>query len=101
MGKRFRMGYLLVFRVSHRSPATLDGADNRLSALVDVNMFNRDFLLTLTAIALQCLNLRGVGAAEFVGLVQVLTPRIKRLIREHGAPVALHHHVVSRHHLRG
>jgi hypothetical protein len=61
------MGLILRFGL-HADP--LDVADNRLTPFLDVDVFDRDFLLTFAAMAVQCLQQRGVGAGDsFVRLV--------------------------------
>jgi hypothetical protein len=49
--------------VCHPTPG-LDGADDGLSALVDVNVLNGDLLLALTSVAVQGVEEQGVGARE-------------------------------------
>ena len=79
----------------------LDVADDRLPALVDVDVLDGDLLLALAAMAVQGFEQRGVGAGEPVRLVQVLAAALERLLAEHGAPVAFHRGVVAGEELGG
>ena len=98
------MGKLLCmssFLGSGRSPTPLDGADNSLAALVNMDVFDGHTLLpTLAPVAVQGVHQQGVGPGQLVGLVQVLLPPFEGLIRDHRAPVTLHGRAVGRHHLR-
>jgi hypothetical protein len=62
MGNCLCMGLPLIC-VCHPTPG-LDGADDGLSALVDVNVLNGDLLLALTSVAVQGVEEQGVGARE-------------------------------------
>ena len=53
------MGLILRFG-SHPTPRHI--ADNSLAAFVDVDVFDRDFLLALASVAIQGFQKRGVGA---------------------------------------
>ena len=98
------MGKLLCmssFLGSGRPPTPLDGADNSLAALVNMDVFDSHTLLpALTPMAVQGVHQQSVGPGQFVRLVQVFLPPFEGLIRDHRAPVTLHGSAVGRHHLR-
>jgi hypothetical protein len=71
-----------------------DGTDDRLPTSVDVDMFNRNLLLTLAAVAIKRVEQNRVSAGEFVRLAQVFAPALERLFPEHSAPVTFHRCVV-------
>src|SRR3954469_5947348 len=91
------MGLILAFPCY---PTPLDGTDNRLAALVDMDVFDRDLLLALAAMPVQGFEQRGVRPGEPVSLVQRLAPTLECLIPDHRAPEALHRSAVSRHQRR-
>ena len=53
---------LIGFSAVLRLRAPLDIPDNRLPALVDVNVLDRDFLLALAAVAIERVEKDGIGA---------------------------------------
>ena len=64
MGNLLCMGLILWFRYEP-SPRALDVADDGLAAFMNVDVFNRDFLLALAAVAVQRFEKCGVGAGEW------------------------------------
>jgi hypothetical protein len=50
-------------------PTPLHVADNGLPAFVDVDVFDRDFLLPFAAMAVQCFQQRGMRPRKLVGLI--------------------------------
>ena len=65
------MGLFLSFR-REPSPPALDVANDGLTAVVDVDVLDRDFLRSAGPVALQRLQLRGEGPRE---LIQGARPR--------------------------
>jgi hypothetical protein len=65
-----------------------------------VDVFHRDFLLALPAVAIERVEQHCEGASELAGLVQMLTPQGRRCIAIHGVFVAAHCGVVAGEHLR-
>jgi hypothetical protein len=62
--------------ISARHPTpTLDGADNGLTAGMDVDVLDRDLLLTFTPVPVQGLDKRDIGPRQLVGLGEALAPR--------------------------
>jgi hypothetical protein len=66
-------------------PPALDIADDGLAALVNVNMLDRDLLLTLAAVPVERIEQDRIAAREFVCLAQGFAPALERLFRELGA----------------
>jgi hypothetical protein len=72
----------------------VDGADNGVSALVDMDVFHSHFLLAFAAAAVECIEKKGIGAGELVRLGQVFAVRFEGLLGDHSAPVAFHGGIV-------
>ena len=70
----------------------LHSADNGLAPFVDMDVFNRYFLLSFTTMTIQGFQKRGIGPRELVCLAEVFAPALKRL---HGAAIAFHGGVVA------
>ncbi|WP_347264296.1 hypothetical protein [Nitrobacter sp.] len=77
-----------------------DHADHRLAAGMNVDVFDRDLLLTLAAMAVEGFEQRRVSARQLVGLGEVLAPPLEGLFADHGAPIAFHCSVVRGDQLR-
>jgi hypothetical protein len=58
-----------------------------LSAIVNVNMLHRDFLLPLPAMTIERIEQHRIGPAELVRLGQVFVSPLKSLLPEHPSPV--------------
>ena len=86
------MGLILQFGPSS---TPLHIANNGLSAFVDVDVFDRNFLLALAAMPIESFQKRGVGPRKLVCLAEVFASPFKRLLTDHGAPVAFHRGVVA------
>jgi hypothetical protein len=71
------MGLFLRFR-SHPTPLHI--ADDGLTAVVDVDVFDRDFLLSFAAMTVQRLQQGSVGARELVCLAKVFAATFKCLL---------------------
>ena len=91
------MGLILRFRPH---PTPLHIADNSLSAFVDVDVFNRYFLLSFATVSIEGFQKCGVGARKFVRLAQVLASPFKCLFTDHGAAIAFHRGIVASDELR-
>ncbi len=65
-------------------------AYDSLTSLMDMNMLDRDFLLTLATMAVQRFKQGGVGSGKLVRLGEVFAPSFQRLAAKHGPPVAFH-----------
>src|SRR5438270_10333486 len=59
-----------------------------------MDVFDRDLLLTLAAVAVERVEQRRIGAGKLVRLAQVFAAPLECLLKEHGAPVALHGGIV-------
>ena len=82
------MGLILGFGWS---PTPLvDVADDRLTALVDVDVFEGHTLLAFAAMTVQRLHERGVGPGELIRLVEVFVPPLERLLTEHRPAHTIH-----------
>jgi hypothetical protein len=55
-------------------------ADNDLSAFVNVDVFDRHFLLPFAAMAVRCFEQGGIRAGKLIGLIQILFAAFKRLL---------------------
>src|SRR4051812_22336509 len=84
---------------SARARARLDRTHDGLPARMHMDVLDRDLLLTLAPVPVQGLQQGDVGAGELVGLGEALLSALKSLVRDHGAPVALHSGTVRRDHL--
>src|SRR5207253_10265311 len=76
------------------SPRRPDHSNHRLTAGANVDVFHRDLLLAFAAMAVYRVEQHRIGAGEFVGLTQVLTPTLESLLAKHRAPVGLHGGIV-------
>ncbi len=72
-----------------RRPATIGAITCFEGPLLD-----RDLLLPLAAVAIECIQQEGIGTGKLVRLAQVLAMSLECLLGEHGAPVALHGSIV-------
>ena len=72
MGNCFCIGLFLFFRL-HPRPG-LNIADYGLAALMDVNVFDRDLLLSLSPVLVESFHGQRIGPSEFVGEAQILLP---------------------------
>ena len=59
-----------------------------------MDVLHGDLLLAFAAMTIEGVEEQGIGAGEFVGLVQGLTMAFERLLLDHSAPVAFHRGVV-------
>jgi hypothetical protein len=87
------MGLILKFRGSP-FPLGPDQANDGLAAGMHVDVFHCYLLLALTAMPVQSVQQHRVCARKLVGLVQVLTSALGRLLREHRASVTFHRGIV-------
>jgi hypothetical protein len=94
------MGLILKFPGSP-SPGGPHHADDSLTAGMHVDVLYRHLLLALAAMPVESLEEHGVRARQLVGLVQVPTSALRRLLRKHRAPIAFHRRVVRGEELRG
>ena len=78
MGNLLCMGLFLEFAgvPTPRLTGCGDHADHRLAARMDVDVFDRDLLLTLAAVAIERIKQDRIGAGKPVRLAQVLTVSI-------------------------
>jgi hypothetical protein len=88
------MGLTLWF-LSIPTPRRPNYPDHRLPAGMDVDVLHRDLLLTLPAVAVECVEQHGVGAGELVRLGEALAPALKGLLTDHAAAVAFHCRIVG------
>jgi len=95
MGNLFCMGLILRFRVIP-SPGGLNRANHSLPAGMHMDVLDRDFLLTLASVAIECVQQDRISPAKFIRLAETLTPTFEGLFRDHGSPVAFHGSIVSR-----
>jgi hypothetical protein len=82
-------------------PPALDVANDGLTAFVDVDVLDRDFLRAFAAMAIEGFQQRRVCPRQLARLVEILSPALERLFADHGAPVALHRCIVASDELRG
>ena len=68
----FASGCSSIFRLYPRPG--LDIADDGLAALMDVNVFDCDFLLSLAPVLVEGFHGQRIGPGEFVGEAEVLLP---------------------------
>ena len=87
------MGLILRYFASP-SPRGLDHSHQRMPAGVHMDVLNCDLLLALSAMSIERIEQTGVSPGQFVGLGQVFSMTLERLLAEHGAPVTLHRCVV-------
>src|SRR5262249_44815346 len=66
-----------------------------LSTGMHMDMFHRDLLLALAAVAVERIEQRSIGAGELVRLAKILLSALECLLAKHGAPVAFHCGVVG------
>lgn len=85
------MGLILRFG---EHPTPLNVADNRLPAVVDVNVFDRNFLLALPTMPVQRLQQRRMCARQLVRLSEIFFAAFKCLLGNHRPPIALHRCIV-------
>src|SRR5215207_7738040 len=77
--------------ISARHVSTgVNRSNNGLAPGMDVDVLDADLLLTLAAVSVQRFEKGGVGPRELVGLIEVLLPRLERLLGQHRPAVALH-----------
>ena len=93
-------GLFLSFR-REPSPPALDVANDGMTAFVNVNVLDRDFLRAFAAMAIEGFQQRRVCPRELARLVEILSPALERLFADHVAPVALHRCIVASDELRG
>jgi hypothetical protein len=75
--------------------------DDGLGAFVNVNVFDRDFLRALAAVAIEGFKQRRVCPRELIRLTEIFPPSQERLLAKHGAPVTFHRGVVTHYQLGG
>src|SRR5262245_47351492 len=78
----------------------VDLADDGLAALVDVDVFDNNFLLAFAAVFVESLEMKAIGSAELVAKIERLFPTLKILIRDHCALETLHCRAMASDHLR-
>jgi hypothetical protein len=72
------------------SPHPFDIADNGLSPFMDVDVFNGDFLLPLSAVSIQGFKQSSVGCAILVRLIEIFFATFECLLRIHRPPITFH-----------
>jgi hypothetical protein len=93
--RRFALqGLFLKFWATPSSPRGPNHADDGLAAGMHVDVLHRHLLLALAAMPVQSIEQPDIGWGQLVGLVQVLTSAVGRLLREHRAPVTFHRGIV-------
>src|SRR3984957_1548131 len=91
MGNLLCMGLFLEFAGVPTPGLTGSGGnhpDHRLAAGMDVEVFDRDLLLALAAMAVEGFEQRRIGARQLVCLREVLAPALKGLVAAHGGTAA-------------
>jgi hypothetical protein len=78
------MGLILKFRATP-SPRGPDHADDSLAAGMHVDVLHHHLLLALTAMPIQSVEQHSERARKLVGLVQVFTSALNRLLRDQRA----------------
>ena len=71
-----------------------------LAAGVDVNMFDRDFLLAFSAMTVESIEQHCPGSGKFVRLAEVFASSLERLVADHRSAVAFHRGIVGGDQLR-
>jgi hypothetical protein len=79
--------------------AVVDCPDNRLCTLMNMDVFDRDFLLTLAPMTIERLHKHREGSCQSIRLFQALLLSFKSLIFDMGAAQTLHDHIVQTNHL--
>jgi hypothetical protein len=72
-----------------------------MPTLVDVNVFNSDLLLSLSAVPVWGFQKRDVCPGEFIGVIKILASSYVGLICNHGAAETFHSGVVRGQQLSG
>lgn len=79
----------------------IDVADHGLAARLDMDMFDRDLLLTFTPVFVEGVELAGVNCQQLGRMLEVLVPAFKRLPFDHSATQTFHGGGMGGHHLGG
>src|SRR5262245_25686914 len=87
IGNRLCMGLLLEL-ARRPTPRGRDSTHDGLAAGMNVNVLDGHLLLTLAAVAIECVRQCRKAAGQLVRLVQVLPASLECLFANHGAPVA-------------
>lgn len=90
-----QLGFILQFR-GHSLPLG-HAADDRLAALVDVDVFDRHMLLTFAAMLVQGPEELGISPRQLGRMLEVVVAAFKGLLADHRAAIALHCGAVRRH----
>jgi hypothetical protein len=76
------------------APWVLNVAYDRLTAFVNMDVFNDDFLLSFAAVPVERFEECGEGSGELTRLIQIFTPKLKSLAWKHRSSITFHRCIV-------